>query len=229
MSARILVVEDESAISDAVAYAARSEGYEVETERDGAAGLEAARGDGYDLVVLDIMLPDLSGVEVCRRLRDESDVPILMLTARDSEVDRVVGLEAGADDYVTKPFSMPELLSRIRAILRRRELDLATVTRSAARVGAVELAVDEHEVAVEGRSVHLTPSEFKLVALLASEPGRVFTRREIVQHLWESEYVADERACDTHIWNVRRKIERDPARPERLLTVRGVGYKLVPA
>ena len=229
MSARILVVEDDPAIGDAVAYTVRSEGYEVVTERDGAGALKAVRGNGYDLVVLDIILPDLSGVEVCRRLRDESDIPVLMLTARDSEVDRVVGFEAGADDYVTKPFSMIELLSRIRAILRRRELDLAAVTRRAARVGAVELAVDEHEVTVEGRCVHLTPSEFKLVALLASEPGRVFTRREIVQHLWESEYVADERACDTHIWNVRRKIERDPGRPERLLTVRGVGYKLVPA
>jgi two-component system response regulator RegX3 len=229
MTARILVVEDEPAIGEAVAYAVRGEGYEVDTERDGAAALTAAREDGYDLVVLDVMLPDLSGVEVCRRLRQESDVPILMLTARDTEVDRVLGLEAGADDYVTKPFSMAELLSRIRAILRRRDLDRAAVVRKPARIGAIELLGDEHELTVEGRPVHLTPSEFKLVALLASEPGRVFTRREIVGHLWESAFVADERACDTHIWSVRRKIERDPARPERLVTVRGVGYKLIPA
>ena len=229
MTARILVVEDEPAIGDAVAYAVRSEGYEVDTERDGGAALAATRDDGYDLVVHDVMLPDLSGVEVCRRLRQESDVPILMLTARDGEVDRVLGLEAGADDYVTKPFSMAELLSRIRAILRRRELDRVAVVRKPARIGAIELLGDEHELTVEGRPVHLTPSEFKLVALLASEPGRVFSRREIVRHLWESAYVADERACDTHIWSVRRKIERDPGRPERLVTVRGIGYKLVPA
>jgi two-component system response regulator RegX3 len=172
------------------------------------------------------MLPGVSGVEVCRRLRDESAVPILMLTARDSEVDRVLGLEAGADDYVTKPFSMSELLARVRAILRRRELDTRT-TAATRRVGGLDLDLERYEAAIDGEPVRLTQSELKLLALLAREPGRVYSRREIMQHLWESNYVGDERAADLHVSNIRRKIERDPDNPERLVTVRGAGYKLV--
>jgi two-component system response regulator RegX3 len=226
MTERILVVDDEAAIRETVGYALRGEGYEVSDAADGEEALEVARSNGFDVLILDLMLPKLSGVEVCRRLRAESDVPILLLTAKDAEVDRVLGLEAGADDYVTKPFSMAELVSRVRAILRRRRLDRSSGSL-VHRVGGLTLDLVRYGADVDGRAVSLTRSEFKLLALLAGEPERVFSRREIMQHLWESSYVGDQRACDIHVSNIRRKIERDPARPERLLTVRGVGYRLV--
>ena len=226
---RILVVDDEQAIRDAVSYALRREGFDVDEAGDGEAALEAVRRDGFDLVVLDIMLPRLSGTEVCRTLRTESAIPIIMLTAKTAEVERVLGLELGADDYVTKPFSMAELVSRVRALLRRRALDQTADGSSIRRVGAIELDMARHHVVVGGERVQLTPLEFKLLAMLASEPERVFSRREIMEELWESEHVGDQRACDFHVSNLRKKIERDPARPERLLTARGFGYKLVAA
>jgi two-component system, OmpR family, response regulator RegX3 len=226
MSDKILVVDDEPAIVDAVTYALRASGFEVDTFGDGESALEAARSDGYDVLVLDVRLPGLSGIEICRRLRSESDVPILILTAMDAEVDRVLGLEAGADDYVTKPFSVAELVSRVRAILRRRELDRAA-GGGVRRVGSLELDVHRHEVRIDGRTIRLTPSEFRLLAFLAQEPERVYSRREIMQHLWDSTYVGDQRACDIHVSNLRRKIEDMPGRPQRLVTVRGVGYKLL--
>jgi two-component system, OmpR family, response regulator RegX3 len=225
MRERILIVEDEPAISEAVEYALRAEGFEVEAVDDGNTALAQARARAYDLLVLDLMLPGLSGVEVCRQLRDENPVPILMLTAKDAEVDRVLGLEVGADDYVTKPFSVAELVARVRALLRRRELD----TRQAIaklRVGELELDLAKHEARIDGEQIPLTAFELKLLALLAAEPERVFSRGEIMRHLWDSSYVGEERACDLHVSNIRRKIERDPARPERLVTVRGSGYKL---
>lgn len=227
MTARILVVDDEAAIRETVGYALRGEGYEVSDAADGEEALEVARSNGFDVLIVDLMLPKLSGIEVCRRLRAESDVPILLLTAKDAEVDRVLGLEAGADDYVTKPFSMAELVSRVRAILRRRQLDRSASGGVVYRVGGLTLDLVRYGAEVDGRAVNLTRSEFKLLALLAGEPERVFSRREIMQHLWESTYVGDQRACDIHVSNIRRKIERDPARPDRLLTVRGVGYRLV--
>jgi two-component system, OmpR family, response regulator RegX3 len=227
VSDRILVVDDEPAIVDAVTYALRASGFEVDTFGDGESALDAARStDGYDVLVLDVRLPGLSGIEICRRLRSESDVPILILTAMDAEVDRVLGLEAGADDYVTKPFSVAELVSRVRAILRRRELDRAS-GGAIRRVGSLELDVNRHEVRIDGKTIRLTPSEFRLLAFLAQEPERVYTRREIMQHLWDSTYVGDQRACDIHVSNLRRKIEETPGRPRRLVTVRGVGYKLL--
>jgi DNA-binding response OmpR family regulator len=219
VSPRVLIAEDEAAIADSVAYALRGEGFDVDTVSDGESALAAARADGYDVLLLDLMLPGMSGMEVCRRLRAESAIPILMLTARTAEVDRVVGLDAGADDYVVKPFSMPELLSRVRALLRRRELDRAEPT--ALRVGSLTVDVARHAATVDGQAVGLTPSEFKLLTLFARQPGRVFTRRQLMQHLWESSYVGDQRAGDAHIVNLRRKIGRD-----RIVTVRGVGYKL---
>ena len=225
MSAAILVVDDEPAILDAIAYTLRGEGFDVDVASSGEEAFEAADRRPYEVVVLDVMLPGVSGVELCRRLRAESDVPILLLTARDAEVDRVLGLEAGADDYVTKPFSMAELVSRIRAILRRRALD-RDVARPRLRAGGLTLDLARHEVEVDGRSVRITPSELKLLALLARQPERVFSRRELMEHLWESEYVGDERACDTHVANLRRKIEPDPSSPTRIVSVRGVGYKL---
>jgi two-component system response regulator RegX3 len=228
VSERILVVDDEPAIVDAVAYALEGEGYEVDSRADGEAALTAALDEPFDLVVLDLMLPKISGTEVCRRLRAESDVPIVMLTAKDAEVDRVLGLEIGADDYVAKPFSIAELVSRVRALLRRRELDRAGRGFAFKRVGSLTLDLTRHKVSLEDSEVQLTPSEFRLLALLAQEPERVYSRREIMQHLWESTYVGDERACDIHISNLRRKLERTPDDPERILTVRGIGYKLVP-
>jgi two-component system, OmpR family, response regulator RegX3 len=224
---RILVAEDEPAILDAVAYTLRGEGYDVETVEDGEKVLAQAHREEFDLLILDLMLPKLSGIEVLRRVRSTSALPVIVLTARAAEADRVLGLEIGADDYVTKPFSMAELLSRVRAILRRRELDRGGL-KGPIRVGGLELDPYRHRVVVDGDPRHVTRSEFKLLALLASEPERPFSRREMMQHLWESDYVGDQRACDIHISNLRRKVERDPTRPERIATVRGVGYKLVP-
>jgi two-component system, OmpR family, response regulator RegX3 len=220
VSPRVLIAEDEPAIADSLAYALRGEGFDVDTVEDGESALAAAAAHGYDVLLLDLMLPGVSGVEVCRRLRQESAIPILMLTARTAEVDRVVGLDAGADDYIVKPFSMPELISRVRAILRRRELDRAEP--SALRVGSLTLDTARHTATLDARSVNLTPSEFKLLTLLARHPDRVFSRRELMQHLWESSYVGDQRAGDAHIANLRKKVGGD-----RLVTVRGVGYKLV--
>jgi two-component system response regulator RegX3 len=228
VSERILVVDDEPAIAEAVVYALGGEGYDVVSRADGEDALATALGEQFDLVILDLMLPRLSGREVCRRLRQESDVPILMLTAKDAEVDRVLGLEVGADDYVTKPFSLAELISRVRAILRRRELDRAGRGYAFKRIGSLTLDLARHKVALSDAEVQLTPSEFRLLALLAEQPERVYSRREIMQHLWESSYVGDERACDIHISNLRRKLKEEPDQPERIVTVRGVGYKLIP-
>jgi two-component system, OmpR family, response regulator RegX3 len=224
MTPRILVVDDEPALRDAVSYALRAEGYDVDARDDGTAALAALGNGGYDVAVLDVMLPDLSGVEVCRRVRATSDVPIIMLTARDAEVDRVVGLEAGADDYVTKPFSMRELVSRVRAILRRRDLDRGLLT-GLRRVGDVEVDLATHEARVAGVPVRLTPTEFRLLSLLASDE-RPFTRRELLGRLWQTDHIGDERVCDVHVANLRRKIEADPRHPRRLVTVRGLGYRL---
>jgi two-component system response regulator RegX3 len=229
VSPRVLLADDDPGVADVVAYALRREGFDVATVEDGEAALAEASRAPYDVVVLDVMMPKLSGMDACRRLRAESSVPIVMLTAKDAEVDRVLGLELGADDYVTKPFSTAELVSRLRAILRRRELDRAEGAGAVREVGGLRLDLARHEVTVDGRPVRLTRSEFKVLALLAEEPGRVFTRRQVMQHLWESDYVGDEHACDVHVSNLRRKIEHDPARPRRIVTVRGVGYKLVPA
>ena len=221
---RILVVDDEEAIREGVAYTLRAEGYEVECRDGGACALSAISQEEFDLVVLDIMLGDISGVEVARRIRAAQDVPILMLTARDDEADLVLGFEAGADDYVTKPFSMRELLSRTRAILRRRELDRATPDQ-VIRAGDLELDLLRHEVKVAGEPTRISPTELRILALLAGE-DRAFSRREILQHAWETTFVPDVRACDVHIANLRRKIEPEPSHPIRLLTVRGVGYRL---
>jgi DNA-binding response OmpR family regulator len=225
MAERILVVDDEPAIVDAVAYALRSEGFDVESRADGEGALETALEQRYDLLILDLRLPGLSGIEVCRRVRAASEVPILILSARDAEVDRVLGLEAGADDYVTKPFSLTELVSRVRAIFRRRDLDRSSGF-GVRRIGQLSIDFAQHRVSIGGKTIELTPSEFRLLALLAREPGRVVARREIMQHLWNSTYVGDERAADVHVSNLRRKIEPEPSHPHRLVTVRGAGYRL---
>jgi two-component system response regulator RegX3 len=228
---RILLVDDEPDIRQPVGYALRQNGFEVDCAGDGESALERARSGEYDLLICDVMLPGLLGTDVCRILRSESTIPIILLTARDAEVDRVVGLELGADDYVTKPFSSAELVSRVRALLRRRQLDVAEASAAATvTVGGLSIDLTRHRVTVDGGpDVSLTPSEFKLLALLAAEPERVFSREQIMQHLWEASYVGDARACDVHVSNLRRKLERDPANPERIVTVREFGYKLVAA
>jgi two-component system, OmpR family, response regulator RegX3 len=226
-NARILVADDDAAVLDAIGHSLGREHFEIETAEDGETALGAVRQREFDLVILNVMMPRLFGTDVCRTLRAESDVPIILLSARDSELDRVLGLELGADDYVTKPFSMAELLSRVRAVLRRRDLDRA-VGGGTRHVGDIRIDFARHQVTVAGEPVHLTRSEFRLLVLLADAPERVFSRREIMEHLWQSPYVGDERACDIHISNLRRKIEVDPRNPARLGTVRGVGYTLVP-
>jgi two-component system response regulator RegX3 len=223
VNSRILVVEDEEAIADALTFSLRGEGFDVDAVSDGETALEIAREQAYDVMILDLMLPGISGIEVCRRLRAESAIPIVMLTARTAEVDRVVGLEAGADDYVPKPFSMPELISRVRAILRRRELDRGGIIRN---VAGIQLDLQRRSVRVDGTDVALTPSEFRLLAYLMENAGRVCTRQELMRDLWKSAYIGDERAVDVHVANLRRKIEPDPKSPSRLVTVRGSGYML---
>lgn len=224
-AARILVVEDDPVIADSIGYSLRAAGYLVDVVDEGEAALAAA-ADEYDLLLLDLMLPGLSGVEVCRRVRARSVVPILMLTALTGETDRVIGLEAGADDYVGKPFAMTELISRVRAILRRRELDRLGAPVGDYQVGELRLDLATQTVSLGRRRIDLTPSEFRLLTMLAAEPGRAFTRQEIVDRLTMGGFGATERTCDVHVKNLRRKIEADPALPRHLVTVRGVGYML---
>ena len=227
MSGRLLLADDERDILDPLSYTLRREGFEVDCVTDGEAAVEAARTGSFDLVVLDVMMPKLSGIEVCRTLRGESDIPIIMLTARDSELDRVLGLELGADDYVLKPFSTAEFVSRVRAILRRRELDRENAGGAVRAIGGLHIDLTRHAITVDGRDVDLTRAQFKILTLLADQPERVFSREQIMQHLWQSPYVGNARACDVHISNLRQKLERDPANPTRIVTVRDFGYKLM--
>ncbi|MCU1592804.1 MAG: two component transcriptional regulator, winged helix family [Frankiales bacterium] len=222
---RVLVVEDEDSISEPLAYMLRKEGFEVAVAEDGLAGLAAFDRDGADLVLLDLMLPGLSGTEVCRELRTRSTVPVIMLTARDSEVDKVVGLELGADDYVTKPFSHRELVARIRAVLRRQGGTPAE-EGTALEAGPVRMDVDRHLVTVQGEAVQLPLKEFDLLELLLRNVGRVLTRAQLIDRVWGSDYVGDTKTLDVHVKRLRAKIEPDPAAPKHLMTVRGLGYKL---
>ena len=233
MTPHVLIVEDEPNIRELVCLHLGLEGYRCEGIPDGHQALRRTEQERFDLLVLDLMIPGLDGLALCRAVRKgktNHDVPILMLTARDAESDRVLGLELGADDYVTKPFSSAELLSRVRAILRRRELDRATGGATVRKLGGLQIDLGRHEVLVDGERVHLTLSEFKVLSLLAEHPEAVVSRRELMQHLWASEHVGDEHACEVHISNLRRKIERDPTQPEpRIVTSRGSGYMLVAA
>jgi two-component system, OmpR family, response regulator RegX3 len=221
---RVLVVEDEESFSDALSYMLRREGYEVEVAATGPEALQTFERTGADLVLLDLMLPGLSGTEVCRELRTRSHVPIIMVTARDSEVDKVVGLELGADDYVTKPFSSRELVARIRAVLRRgaepEELMLNVV-----EAGPVRMDVERHVVTVDGNQVALPLKEFDLLELLLRNAGRVLTRGQLIDRVWGADYVGDTKTLDVHVKRLRSKIEPDPANPKYLVTVRGLGYK----
>jgi two-component system response regulator RegX3 len=224
---RLLVVEDEESIVDALSYMLRKEGFEVAVVNAGPAALDEMDRTGADLVLLDLMLPGLPGTEVCRQLRQRSNVPVIMLTAKDSEVDKVVGLELGADDYVTKPFSSRELVARIRAVLRRRgepeELLSATL-----EAGPVRMDVDRHVVTVGGTAVQLPLKEFELLELLLRNAGRVLTRMQLIDRVWGSDYVGDTKTLDVHIKRLRAKIEPDPGAPRYIVTVRGLGYKFEP-
>jgi len=221
---RILVVEDEESFSDALSYMLRKEGFEVAVAGTGPEGLAEFGRNGADLVLLDLMLPGLSGVEVCRELRLASDVPVIMVTAKDSEVDKVVGLELGADDYVTKPFSTRELVARIRAVLRRRSAPEET-TAHVLEAGPVRMDVDRHVVTVAGESVSMPLKEFELLEFLLRNSGRVLTRGQLIDRIWGSDYVGDTKTLDVHVKRLRAKLEPDPAKPTFLLTVRGLGYK----
>ena len=225
---QLLVIEDEESFSETLSYMLTREGFEVRVAATGPAGLDEFERHGADLVLLDLMLPGLPGTEVCRRLRERSDVPVIMLTARDSEVDKVVGLELGADNYVTKPFSARELVARIRAVLRRRS-DAAEAPASAAvEAGPVRLDADRHVVTVRGETVVLPLREFELLELLLRNAGRVLTRHQLIDRLWGSDYVGDTKTLDVHVKRLRSRIEESPARPRHLVTVRGLGYKFEP-
>jgi len=224
---RVLVVEDEESFSDALSYMLRKEGFEVSVAADGDAAIKEYERTGADVVLLDLMLPEKSGTEVCRELRANSNVPIIMVTARDSEVDKVVGLELGADDYITKPYSSRELVARIRAVLRRSaEPDDPIVT--VLEAGPVRMDVDRHTVSVAGADVQLPLKEFELLEMLLRNAGRVLTRGQLIDRVWGANYVGDTKTLDVHVKRLRSKIEPEPGKPRHLVTVRGLGYKFDP-
>ena len=222
---RILIVEDEASLSEPLAFLLGREGYETEVAEDGPAALAAFDRAGADLVLLDLMLPGLSGTEVCRELRTRSTVPIIMLTAKDSEVDIVVGLELGADDYMTKPYSTRELLARIRAVLRRRADADEDEDAGVLEAGDVRMDVERHAVAISGREIAMPLKEFELLELLLRNAGRVLTRGQLIDRVWGADYFGDTKTLDVHIKRIRAKIEPDPAHPSRIVTVRGLGYR----
>jgi len=228
MSSKVLVVEDDPNLLDTLAYNLRKEGYRVITAADGLKAVDIARSEQPDLIILDIMLPGLSGFEVCRILRREMTVPILMLTAKDEETDKIVGLEIGADDYVTKPFSVRELLARVAAHLRRANMAEAPTNGKTAplKIGKLEVDIARHRASLSGTGLDLSPKEFDLLAFLVRNKGLVFTREQLLEQIWGYDYTGENRTVDVHVRWLRRKIERDPSRPEYLLTVRGTGYKL---
>jgi two-component system, OmpR family, response regulator RegX3 len=225
---RVLVVEDEESFSDALSYMLRREGFEVVVCQTGPDAIAAFDRNGADLVLLDLMLPGLPGSEVCRALRERSNVPVIMLTAKDSEIDKVVGLELGADDYVTKPFSSRELVARMRAVLRRRGVPEEAAS-SVMESGPVRMDVDRHMVTVGGDQVQLPLKEFELLQVLLRNAGRVLTRVQLIDRVWGADYVGDTKTLDVHVKRLRAKVETDPAKPRHIITVRGLGYKFEPA
>ena len=220
---RVLVVEDEESFSDALSYMLRKEGFEVAVAANGLDALDLFDRAGADLVLLDVMLPGLPGTEVCRALRSRSNVPVIIVSAKDTEVDKVVGLELGADDYVTKPYSPRELLARIRAVLRRgQDVELLP---DVVEAQGVRMDIERHEVSVNGRTVRLALKEFELLEMLLRNAGRVMTRGQLIDRIWGADYVGDTKTLDVHVKRLRTKIEADPGQPKVLLTVRGLGYK----
>jgi two-component system response regulator RegX3 len=224
---RILLIEDEQGIAEALEYQLEREGYQVDHVTDGREALNHFKVSGADLVLLDLMLPGMSGEDVCKELRRESKVPVIMLTAKDTEIDKVLGLELGADDYVTKPFSTRELLARVRALLRRSSSEGAS-SDGVLEGGGVRLDPDRHEVTVRDEPVQLARKEFELLEFLMEHPGRVLARETLIDRIWGSDYFGDTRTLDVHVKRLRSKIEADPHDPVHLVTVRGLGYKFVP-
>ena len=226
MSGNILLVEDEHGIAEPVIYNLKQDGYTVTHVDEGPIALEIFNEQPFDLIILDIMLPEISGLDICRSIRKKSNVPIIMVTAKDSEVDRVTGLELGADDYVTKPFSVRELLSRVRAVLRR-----STITENLSddfvTSGNIEISLNKYEAKVDGNIIDLTPREFELLYALCENKGNLMSREQIFDEIWGYSFVGNTKTLDVHIQRIREKIEKDPKKPKRLITVRGVGYKLV--
>lgn len=220
---KVLIIEDEFSYRDALSFLLEKEGFEVVTAADGVTGLSEFDSKGADLVLLDLMMPGMGGLEVCRELRQRSEVPVIMLTARGDEVDKVVGLELGADDYLTKPFSHRELLARIRAVLRRSQNTAETADILA--VGDVRMNIDRHEVTLNGEPIQLALKEFQLLEILLRNAGRVLTRTQLISRVWGDDYVGDTKTLDVHIKRLRSKIETDPSNPQHLLTVRGLGYR----
>ncbi|BDT93930.1 response regulator transcription factor [Nocardia beijingensis] len=224
----VLIVEDEESLADPLAFLLRKEGFEVTVVGDGPSALAEFDRSGADIVLLDLMLPGMSGTDVCKQLRTRSGVPVIMVTARDSEIDKVVGLELGADDYVTKPYSARELIARIRAVLRRGAGDELEGSNESGvlEAGPVRMDVDRHTVMVNGKPVTLPLKEFDLLEYLLRNSGRVLTRGQLIDRVWGADYVGDTKTLDVHVKRLRSKIEADPAKPEHLVTVRGLGYKL---
>jgi two-component system response regulator RegX3 len=225
---RVLVVEDEESFSDALSYMLRKEGFEVSVAGTGTSALTEFDRGGADIVLLDLMLPEMSGTEVCRQLRQRSHVPIIMVTARDSEIDKVVGLELGADDYVTKPYSPRELVARIRAVLRRQTTDAVDPGAPTLSAGPVRMDVERHVVTVDGAAVQLPLKEFELLELLLRNAGRVLTRGQLIDRVWGADYVGDTKTLDVHVKRLRSKVEPEPSAPRFIVTVRGLGYKFEP-
>ena len=224
---KILLIEDEESLGEALEYQLAREGYDVDRVTDGVTGLDRFSTKGADLVLLDLMLPGMAGEDVCREIRRASNVPIIMLTARDAEVDKIVGLEIGADDYVTKPFHTRELIARIKAVLRRSTADAAG-SDGVLEGGGIRLDPDRFEVTVDGEPVHMPRKEFELLEILMENAGRVLTRDTLIDRIWGSDYFGDTRTLDVHVKRLRAKTERDPHAPAHLITIRGLGYKFVP-
>ena len=223
---KILIVEDESSFSEALEFLLGKEGFSVITAATGTEALKKFEQGGIDLILLDLMIPEISGTEVCRQIRAKSKVPIIMLTAKDSEVDKVVGLEIGADDYVTKPYSARELVARINAVLRRNGSESTSVESGVITVQGIRMDIDRHQVSVNGITVSLPLKEFELLEFLMRNAGRVLTRIQLIDRVWGSDYVGDTKTLDVHIKRIRAKIEVDPANPKIIQTVRGLGYKM---
>ncbi len=223
---KILIVEDEASFSEALEYLLSKEGFIIETAATGKQALEKFGRSEFDLILLDLMLPEISGIEVCRTIRAQSQVPIIMLTAKDTEIDKVVGLELGADDYVTKPYSRSELVARIRAVLRRGNGTVSEAETGVLSVANIRMDIDRHQVSVGGQPISLPLKEFELLEFLMRNAGRVLTRNQLIDRVWGSDYVGDTKTLDVHIKRLRAKVEKDPANPTLIQTVRGLGYKI---
>ncbi len=224
---KILIIEDEISFSEALSFLLQKEGFETKIAETGKQGLEAFKSQNFDLILLDLMIPEISGIDVCRTIRTSSQIPIIMLTAKDSEIDKVVGLELGADDYVTKPYSARELVARIKAVLRRGSLENVNseVVTGIHEVAGIRMDVERHQVSVNGVNISLPLKEFELLEFLLRNAGRVLTRGQLIDRVWGGDYYGDTKTLDVHIKRLRSKIEADPANPVLIQTIRGLGYK----